>query len=348
MIRFVVQRFASGLLVMAGVIIVIFALFLLINVDPAKMTLGQRSDIASEEAVRQRLGLDAPWHKRLFTYVGELSPVWLHDTTSVAYSDMRALPVLTFGRRALVLKWPYLGRSFQTNRPVTALLGQAIVNTLILAIAALLVALIAGLTFGIVTALRAGSWLDRLLVSLAAIGVSIPSYFSAIVFSFLFGFLWGDITGLNMIGSLRNIHGQWQWENLILPTLALGIRPVAVITQLTRSAMLSVLSEDYMRTARAKGLSNYDVVVKHGLRNAVNPVITAVSGWLASLLTGAYFVEVIFNFKGLGYVTIAAIETYDFPVIMGSVLLGATLFVVINMLVDILYAVFDPKIKVAG
>lgn len=346
--RFLLQRLSAGALVLLGVIFVIFALFLLINVDPAKMTLGQRSDIASQEAVRARLGLDKPWYGRMAMYVGQLSPIGVHPNDAATREELGGVALLSLGDQVVLLKWPYLGRSFQSDRRVGAMLLQAISNTLILSLAALTIALLLGLSLGMLAALRSGTWVDRLLVSLAALGVSIPSYFSAIVLSFVLGYVYHAYTGLNMIGSLYDLEGHIVWQNLILPALALGIRPVAVITQLTRSTMLDVLEQDYMRTAKAKGLSPTVVIVQHGLRNAVNPVITAVSGWLASLLAGAYFVEVIFNFKGLGYMTIKAIETYDFPVIMGSVLLGATLFVLINILVDVLYALFDPKIKMAG
>jgi peptide/nickel transport system permease protein len=126
----------------------------------------------------------------------------------------------------------------------------------------------------------------------------------------------------------------------------LGIRPIAIITQLTRSAMLDVLSQDYIRTAKSKGLSNNTVLFKHALRNAMNPVVTSISGWYASLIAGAYFVEIIFDFKGLGYETVKSLLNFDFPVAMGSVLFTATIFVVINIIVDILYGFIDPRISV--
>ena len=134
-------------------------------------------------------------------------------------------------------------------------------------------------------------------------------------------------------------------RNLLLPAVALGIRPLAIITQLTRSSMLDVLGQDYIRTARAKGLSQMATVLHHALRNALNPVVTAVSGWLASLMAGAFFIEYIFNWKGLGTVTLRAVENLDFPVVMGATLFVAALFVVINIAVDVLYAVLDPRVK---
>jgi len=152
-----------------------------------------------------------------------------------------------------------------------------------------------------------------------------------------------------MTGSLYNIDPfkgrQMQLQNLILPAITLGIRPLAIITQLTRSAMLDVLDQDYIRTAYAKGLSRRVVVFRHALRNALNPVITAITGWFAELLAGAFFVEYIFGWKGIGKITVDALEKLDFPVVMGSVLITATFFIAINLLADILYGIVDPRIK---
>ena len=152
-----------------------------------------------------------------------------------------------------------------------------------------------------------------------------------------------------MTGSLFDIDPfagrQMKLQNLILPALTLGIRPLAIITQLTRSAMLDVLSQDYIRTAYAKGLSKRVVLFKHALRNALNPVITAITGWFAELLAGAFFVEYIFGWKGIGKTTVDALEKLDFPVVMGSVLLTAALFILINILADLLYKVVDPRVQ---
>ena len=135
-------------------------------------------------------------------------------------------------------------------------------------------------------------------------------------------------------------------KNLILPALTLGIRPLAIIVELTRNSMLEVLSQDYIRTARAKGLGTASVVLKHALKNALNPVVTAVSGWLASLLAGAVFVEFVFDWKGIGVVIVNALDKYDFPVVMGAVLFISVILVVINVLADILYGVLDPRVRI--
>ena len=169
-----------------------------------------------------------------------------------------------------------------------------------------------------------------------------------IVLAYLFGFVLSDYTGLHMTGSLYEYDAfkgkQLQLQNLLLPAVTLGIRPLAIITQLTRSAMLDVLSQDYIRTAYAKGLSKKAVVFKHALRNALNPVVTAITGWFAELLAGAFFVEYIFGWKGIGKVTVDALEKLDFPVVMGSVLVTATFFVLVNLLADILYGIIDPRV----
>jgi ABC-type dipeptide/oligopeptide/nickel transport system permease component len=152
-----------------------------------------------------------------------------------------------------------------------------------------------------------------------------------------------------MTGSLYDVDPfegkKLQLQNLVLPALTLGIRPLAIITQLTRSAMLDVLTQDYIRTAFAKGLSRRVVIWKHALRNALNPVITAITGWFAELLAGAFFVEYIFGWNGIGKLTVDALEKLDFPVVMGSVLVSSFFFIVVNLLADILYGVVDPRVR---
>jgi len=183
------------------------------------------------------------------------------------------------------------------------------------------------------------------------VGISAPSFFMGIIIAYLFGFVLTSWTGLHISGSWFDIDDRTgerilTVKNLILPAITLGIRPMAIITQLTRSAMLDVLDQDYIRTAYAKGLSKRKVIWKHGLRNALNPVITAITGWFAELLAGAFFVEYIFGWQGIGKVTVDALEKLDYPVVMGSVLVSAVFFVLINILADILYGVVDPRVKI--
>jgi peptide/nickel transport system permease protein len=187
---------------------------------------------------------------------------------------------------------------------------------------------------------------------ISTLGMSIPSFFSAILFAWLFGFVWHHITGLNMTGSLYEVddfgEGSFiQWKNILLPGIVLGIRPLGVVIQLMRNSLLETLSQDYIRTAKAKGLSSYQIIVKHALKNSLNPVVTAISGWFASMLAGAVFVEYIFGWNGLGKEIVEALNNLDLPVIMGSVIVIATTFVVINILVDLVYAYLDPKIRLS-
>ena len=180
--------------------------------------------------------------------------------------------------------------------------------------------------------------------------MSVPSFFSAIIFAWIFGFLLYNYTGLNMTGSLYEVDDFWngkyiQWKNLILPATVLGIRPLAVVSQLMRNSLLEVMSLDYIRTAKAKGLSEFAIIKKHALKNAMNPVMTAISGWFASMLAGAVFVEFIFGWNGLGKEIVDALNTLDLPIIMGAVIVIASLFIIINIFVDLIYGWLDPKIR---
>jgi peptide/nickel transport system permease protein len=207
-----------------------------------------------------------------------------------------------------------------------------------------------GILLGVLSAVKQNTWMDTSAIFASVLGISAPSFFVGIIFAYLFGFVLSDYTGLHMTGSLFSIDPingrQLQLQNLILPAVTLGIRPLAVITQLTRSAMLDVLDQDYIRTAYAKGLSKTQVVFRHALRNALNPVVTAITGWFAELLAGAFFVEYIFGWNGIGRLTVDALEKLDFPVVMGSVLITATCFIIVNLLADLLYSVIDPRVSV--
>jgi peptide/nickel transport system permease protein len=222
-------------------------------------------------------------------------------------------------------------------------------NTLVLAIIAMVFATIIGIGLGVLAAVYKDTWIDQSAIAGSILGISAPSFFAGIIIAWLFGFLLSDYTGLKMSGSLYDydpFNGQViVWKNLILPMLTLGLRPLAIIMQLTRSSMLDVLSQDFIRTAKAKGLNSYQIIIKHALRNALNPVVTAVSGWFASLLAGSFFVEYIFGYNGLGKATVDALEMADLPVVMGAILFIAFMFVIINILADLLYVVLDPRVK---
>lgn len=350
------RRLLNGLAVMLGVIVLIFLLFNVIPVNSARMTLGQRADMASVKAIEHEFRLDLPWYQRLLLYINDLSPIALHATDqpdSRVYlnpADHSCTPLVKMGDVALVVKWPYLGKSFQNRRPVDEVIGDKIFPTAILALLAMAFATFFGVILGIFAALKQYTIWDNLILVFSVSGISQPSYFSAIILAIVFGYYLGPYTGLNVSGSLTDIDFEgntvYVWKNLVLPVFALGIRPIGIITQLTRNAMLEVLSQDYIRTAHAKGLSYYTVVFRHGLRNALNPIITSVSGWLAALLTGAFFIEMVFGYKGLGMQTVVSLLSFDFPVVMGNVLFVAFVFVVMNILTDFLYSLADPRVTI--
>ncbi|HRY33067.1 MAG TPA: ABC transporter permease [Bacteroidales bacterium] len=357
MIRFLLHRLFYGILVMFGVVTVVFLLFNVLPGDPARMMLGQRADISSVEAINRDLGRDKPLLTQYLNFLNDLSPLSLHhsrDSASYWYFDRSKygshFPVLRMQDKVLVLKEPYLRRSYQSKREVAEIIRTAFPATALLAVVSMLFAGLLGIVMGIVAALKRNSFWDRLIIVLSVGGMSLPSFFAAILIAWLFAWVLGDLTGLNMVGSMFEVDDFGRGEslslqNLILPALTLGIRPLAVIAELSRSAMLDVMSQDYIRTARAKGLSQWQTITRHALRNVMNPVVTAVSGWFASLMAGAVFVEYVFDWKGLGVVMVEALEKYDFPVVMGLVLFVSLLLVVINILVDLVYAWLDPRIR---
>ena len=245
---------------------------------------------------------------------------------------------------------PYLRKTYQTRRNVSSIIAEAFPKTLLLATVAILFAFIIGVTIGILSAIYKDSLFDRIAMVISVLGMSLPSFFAAILIAWVFAFLLADYTGLNMTGSLFTVDdfGRGEYldlKNLILPALTLGMRPLGLIVELTRNSMLEVMTQDYIRTARAKGLSEAQVVIKHALRNALNPVVTAVSGWYASLMAGAVFVEYVFDWKGIGVVIVDALDKYDFPVIMGTVLFISVILLMINILTDISYAMLDPRVE---
>lgn len=349
MIAFLLRRLGYGILVLFGVVSLVFFLFSVLPSDPARLTLGQRSDQETLENVRKQLGLDKPLHIQYLNYLNDLSPISYYKKKKLDRLGLEYSKIAEINDGKLILKASYLRRSYQTQEKVNSIISRAFPQTALLAISSLFMASVLGILFGVISALRKYSIADHGLMITAIIGISTPSFFSSIIIAWLFGFVLSDLTGLNMHGGLYSydaFEGKvLSLQNLILPAVTLGIRPLAIITQLTRGSMIEVLNSDYIRTATAKGLSDKVVVFKHSLRNALNPVLTAVSGWLASLLGGAFFVEYIFDWKGLGKVTIDALAQSDLPVVMGSVLFVSCIFVGINILVDLAYGVLDPRVR---
>lgn len=344
--KYFIKRFAYGFVVLLGVVMIIFGLFNALP-DPARLTQGQRTDPESIELVRKELGLDKPWYTKLQMYLNDLSFVSVHENTEENLFKYDYTKIMEFETHTLVFKAPYLRRSYQNKRKVMDIILDALPKTILLAFTSILIATVIGICLGIVSAVYKDTFWDKLAIFLSTGGFSTPSYVAAIVIAYVFGFLLSDYTGLNMRGNMYEItlNGkELVLKNLILPAITLGIRPVCIIMLLTRSSILDVLSQDYIRTAVAKGLNRNTVLFKHTLRNALNPVLTATTGWFASLLAGSFFVEIIFDWKGLGYYTVKGIENLDFPVVMGAILFIATAFVIINIMVDVLYKVLDPRV----
>ncbi|TXG35112.1 ABC transporter permease [Seonamhaeicola maritimus] len=356
MISYLLNKITYALLTLFGVITVIFLLFNVLPGDPAQMMLGQNEDTEQLALVKQKYGFDKPISTQYLYYLNDLSPLSFHsnlkeDYTSLESGKYSATKLFTLGNTTTVLKFPYLRESFtKQGKRVSEVLGETLPNTFVLAVSAIIIAILLGVALGIVSALFKDQWLDKIIQVVSTLGMSVPSFFSAILFAWLFGFVLHKYTNLEMTGSLYELDDfgeamHIKWKNLILPAIVLGIRPLAVVIQLMRNSLLEVFNQDYIRTARAKGLSEFQIIKKHAIKNAMNPVVTAISGWFASMLAGAVFVEYIFGWNGLGKEIVNSLNTLDLPVIMGSVLVIATMFVMINIFVDLIYAWLDPKVK---
>lgn len=356
MIGYTCRKLGYAILTLFGVVTVIFMLFTMLPDDPAKMMLGQNQNQDQVAAVQKKYGLDKSISMQYLLYLNDLSPLSFHSKTASDYTYLTqnkysALHLFDFGNVSTVLKFPYLRESFQkSGKKVSAVIAETLPNTFVLAVSSIVIAMFLGVLLGIVSVLFKDRWVDRAIQLVSTLGMSVPSFFSAILFAWVFGFLWHEHTGLQMTGSLYEVddfgNGTYiQWKNLILPAIVLGIRPLAVVSQLMRNSLLEVLNQDYITTAKAKGLSMGAVIRKHALKNSLNPVVTAISGWFASMLAGAVFVEFIFGWNGIGKEIVDALNKSDLPVIMGTVIVIASLFILINIFVDILYGWLDPKIS---
>jgi len=334
MFAYIVKKTAYGLLVMLGVVSLIFVLFNILPGDPARMMLGQNADQESIDLLHKELGLDKPLGIRYLRYLNDLSPVGIDHEGNFGF------------------KMPELGRSYQSDRSVSSILAEAFPNTILLALVSITMAFVLGVLFGSVAAIYKDTWIEKAILLITSLGMSLPSFFAAILIAWIFAFLLADYTGLSMFGSLYGVDdfGRGEYvdlKNIILPAVTLGIRPLSVICELTKSTMKEVLQQDYIRTAKAKGLSMFKIIKNHALRNTLNPVVSSISSWFASLLAGAVFVEYIFDWKGVGVVIVDSLEKYDFPVLMGALIVICIMLVIINILTDIVYAFLDPRIKIA-
>jgi peptide/nickel transport system permease protein len=292
---------------MIGVTSITFLLIYVIPADPARLMLGIRADLATVESMREQLGLNDP----LYVQYGRF--LW-----KASHGD--------------------LGRSFSTNRDVLESILERLPATALLAFASVIFAVLIGIPVGVISALRRNSAIDFAAMLFALAGISVPVFFLGVLLAWLIGF---ELRLLPMTGYIdeRGIG------TLILPAVALGTRPLALVARLMRSSMLEVLRREYICAARARGASEPLVILKHALVNALNPVLTAITGSLADLLAGAFFVEFIFQWPGMGLLAIRAIRTLDVTLIQGTVLVAAVMFVTVNLLADILLSVLDPRIE---
>lgn len=353
---YLLNKFLYSIITLFGVVTVIFFLFSVLPGDPAQMMLGQNDNSEQLINIKKKYAFDKPVSEQYLLYVNDLSPLSIHsknidDYTFLEKNKYNHKTIFQTNSSVFVIKFPYLRTSFtKQGKNVSEIIKNTLPNTLILAISSIFIAIVIGILFGVISALNKDRFIDNFIQFISTVGMSVPSFFSAIIFAWVFGFILNEYTNLNMTGNIYELDdfGEeyiFKLKNLILPSIVLGIRPLAVISQLMRNELLDVLSQDYIRTARSKGLTEYQIIKFHALKNSLNPVITAISGWFASMLAGAVFVEYIFGWNGLGKEIVNALNTLDLPVIMGSVLVIAFMFITINIIVDFVYRLLDPRVK---
>ena len=349
MLHFFLKKSLYSLSVIIGIITIVFFLFQIMPADPAKIKLGDHATIEDLEREREKMNLNAPLYQRYFSYLNDLSFISFHDNGDL--NKYKSVNILSTKSHSLVLKKPYLDRSFIDDRLVSEKIWEAFPNTVILAISSIFIAIIIGIPIGTLCAVKKDQFIDRFFSTISILGMSLPSFFSAILIMWIFAYKLNWLTNLNVIGNLYELDDLGRGENLtlknlILPAITLGIRPIAVIVSLTRNSLLESLSSNYVTVARAKGLSEFNVVVKHALRNSLIPVLTTTSGWFASMLSGAVFVEYIFGWNGIGKLLVDSLENIDIPLAMGLIILVGVCFVFINILVDLMYSILDPRVKI--
>lgn len=313
MLRYVLQRLLQSAIVLLGVTVVVFLLLQLVPGDPVRLALGTRYDQATYDALRARSGLDQPL---LVQYVQYLSHAVTGD----------------------------LGVSFRTGQPVSTTVLDRLPATLSLAVTALVLAMLVAFPLGVLSGIRRGSIVDHAARVFSQFGVSVPDFWMGIMGILLFTGVLGWLPPAGYV-SLTEDPAGWA-THVILPAATVGLVTASILTRFIRSAVLEVLAEDYIRTAEGKGLRRRVIVTRHVLRNAMIPVVTVIAVQLASLLGGVIVVEVLFAWPGLGRLTYDAVEARDYPILQGAVLFVAALFLLVNLLVDLLYARLDPRISI--
>src|ERR687884_961913 len=312
MFAYIVRRILATIPVMVVVALFVFSLLFIAPGDPAAVIAGDQATPADVERIRQSLGLDRPFLVRF----GE----WLWQ---ILHAD--------------------LGTSIFTNLPVTTMIAQRIGPTVSLMSVTLVLAIVVAVPIGVVAAWKAGTWIDRAVMAFAVLGFSVPVFVVAYLLAYVFSL---ELEWLPVQGYTPLSDGLWPWlENLILPAVTLGCVYIALIARITRAAMLEVLSQDYIKTAKAKGLGQRSILFIHALKNAAVPIVTVIGIGIALLIGGAVVTESVFAIPGLGRLTVDAILRRDYPVIQGVVLLFSFVYVLVNLAVDLLYTVFDPRIR---
>jgi len=312
MVSYILRRVLSTLPVMGIVALFVFSLLYIAPGDPAAVIAGDQASPADVERIRQGLGLDRPFLVQFGT--------WLWN---ILHGD--------------------LGTSIFTNLPVSSMIAQRIEPTFSLMAITLVLTILIAVPLGVVAAWKAGSWVDRIIMAFAVFAFSLPVFVVGYVLAYVFAlqFEWLPVQGYTPLTA-----GFWPWlQNLILPAVALGTVYIALIARITRASMLEVLQQDYVRTARAKGLGQHNILFVHALKNAAVPIVTVIGIGIALLIGGAVVTESVFAIPGLGRLTIDAILRRDYPVIQGIVLLFSFLYVLVNLMVDVTYTLVDPRIR---
>ena len=312
MLGYIGRRILATIPVMAVVGLFVFSLLYFAPGDPAAIIAGDQATPDDVARIRATLGLDRPFLVRF----GEWSWQILHGD---------------------------LGTSIFTNLPVTTMIGQRVQPTVSLMLVTLVFAIVVAVPLGVVAAWKAGSLIDRLVMGLAVMGFSVPVFVVGYVLAYVFAL---ELGWLPVQGYTPIEQGLWPWlSNLILPAVTLGLVYIALIARVTRATMLDVLSQDYVRTARAKGLAQGPVLFVHALKNAAVPIVTVIGIGIALLIGGAVVTETVFAIPGLGRLTVDAILRRDYPVIQGVVLLFSFVYVLVNLAIDLFYTVLDPRIR---
>ncbi|MGY2083258.1 ABC transporter permease [Blastococcus sp. SYSU DS0539] len=312
MTGYLLRRVGQSAVVLAGVSVIVFALVHLVPGDPVRLALGTRFSQESYDALRERSGLDQPLVEQFFTWFG----------------------------RALTGD---LGVSFRSGETVTSQIAERLPATLTLAFASILVALVIAIPLGTVSALRPRSIIDRVATVISQFGISVPDFWMGIVLILVFAGTLGWLPSGGYV-PISEDPGAWL-QRLIMPAVVTGVVSGSVITRFVRSSMLEALGSDHVRTAQAKGLPTRQVFTWHVLRNALLPLVTVTGVQLAYLLSGVVVVEIVFSWPGLGQLALQAVQARDYPVLQGAILLFAVVFLVINLVVDLLYTAIDPRIR---